>query len=244
MRIYIKTLKGYPFSLEVEKNDTILCVKQSIEELQGISPEAQKLFFFNESLEDNNLISDYNIYPEATLHLKFIFYNNIQIKVQFEFCKPPFRKIIKYEIDPTCTVLELKKKILKYPPPTLPPPLPPTTTTSAFTKIYNESSLHLFYFDKKLEYNHSLNHYKIVDESTLDCSISFTIFVKILQKNHGFQVFPGTKIIEIKKMIDQKEAIPPTAMRVSYNGEKLMENNTLRYYRIQNGFTLLVSIQL
>ncbi|CAG8509061.1 11653_t:CDS:2 [Diversispora eburnea] len=208
MRIYIKTLKGYPFSLEIEKNDTVLCVKQSIEELQGISPEAQKLFFFNESLEDNNLISNYNIYPEATLHLKFIFYNNIQIKVQFEFCKPPFKKIVKYEIDPTST-----------------------------TKMYNESSLHLFYFDKKLEYNYSLNHYKIVDESTLDCSISFTIFVKILQKIHGFQVFPRTKIIEIKKMIDQKEAIPPIAMRVSYNGEKLMENNTLRYYHIQNVFT-------
>ncbi|CAG8481814.1 13441_t:CDS:2 [Dentiscutata erythropus] len=61
MKITIKTLQQKQFHLEAEPEDTILTVKQKIEESQGHAVSLQKLIFSGKVLDDGKALSSYNI---------------------------------------------------------------------------------------------------------------------------------------------------------------------------------------
>ena len=62
-KIFIKTLTGSTFTLDVEPSDSILMVKRKITEKEGIPPQAQRLTDGRNSINDKTL-SDYNIQKE------------------------------------------------------------------------------------------------------------------------------------------------------------------------------------
>ena len=72
MQIFIKTLKGKTFSLEVESDDSIENIKSKIQGLKHIPFDRQILIFGGKKLE-NGTLHDYNILKESTLHLVKIF---------------------------------------------------------------------------------------------------------------------------------------------------------------------------
>lgn len=59
MELYIKLIFGKTLILRVDPNDTILYVKQKIEEKEMIPVSQQRLIIAGKQMEDDRLLSDY-----------------------------------------------------------------------------------------------------------------------------------------------------------------------------------------
>ena len=69
MQIFIKTLTGLTFTLDVELTETVSSVKCKIQDRRGIPPDKQVLYFAGKTLENDKTLNDYNIQKESTLFL-------------------------------------------------------------------------------------------------------------------------------------------------------------------------------
>ena len=67
--VYIKTLSGKTFTVEVAENDTVGDVKGKMQDIGGIPPDQQRVIFSGRQLENRFTLSDYNIQRESTIHL-------------------------------------------------------------------------------------------------------------------------------------------------------------------------------
>ena len=72
MQIFIELniqTQGNHITLQVEQSDTIESIKAKIQDKNGINPNLQTLYYDDKVLEDNRILTDYNIQEGATLDL-------------------------------------------------------------------------------------------------------------------------------------------------------------------------------
>ena len=71
MQIFITTIIGKTFTLEVNSSDKIKDIKTKISKKEGIPNESKRLIliFGGKHLEDDRTLADYNVQNNSTLHL-------------------------------------------------------------------------------------------------------------------------------------------------------------------------------
>ena len=69
MQIHIKTLTGRKQPFTFEPSDTVLSVKEALQEKEGITVDQIRLIYSGKQLGDNNTLESYNIDAGATIHM-------------------------------------------------------------------------------------------------------------------------------------------------------------------------------
>ena len=87
-QIFIKTLTGKSFSLEVDDSYTIKMVKDKIQVEEGISTDQQKLIYAGREMDDKLSLFDYSISKASTLHLITKLRSDVRIlsNTTFQIC--------------------------------------------------------------------------------------------------------------------------------------------------------------
>eukprot|EP00403_Amphidinium_massartii_P019170 CAMPEP_0178409916 /NCGR_PEP_ID=MMETSP0689_2-20121128/20708_1 /TAXON_ID=160604 /ORGANISM="Amphidinium massartii, Strain CS-259" /LENGTH=122 /DNA_ID=CAMNT_0020031071 /DNA_START=80 /DNA_END=448 /DNA_ORIENTATION=+ len=69
MQIFVKTLSGQVFTLEVEAAEEVACIKDKIYDATGIPSFQQGLSYSGKQLQDDLALADYNVNKESMLML-------------------------------------------------------------------------------------------------------------------------------------------------------------------------------
>ena len=107
VQIFVKTLTGKTIVVEVDPtSDTVESMKLKIQNREGIPYDMQVMVFAGKCLQNERILSDYNIQKESTLHMFLRLRGGMQIWV-----RSLYGYKASFEVEPTDTIETVKEKI-------------------------------------------------------------------------------------------------------------------------------------
>ena len=225
MQLFVKTLTGKTTTVDVEAGQTIASIKEKLRETEGIPASDMRLVFAGKHLEDDRIVSDYNMRSESTIYLLLRLRGGMQI-----FVKTLTGRTMTVNIEGANTVAELKEKITEK------EGIPATQQRLVFA-------------GKCLEDDRVLNDYNIQKESTVHLLLrlrgGMQLFVKTLTGRTMTVNVEGTNTVaELKEKITEREGIPAEQQRLVFAGKCLEDDRVLSDYNIQKESTINLLLRL
>lgn len=209
MTVAVKPFIGKPLLVDVQQNDTILNIKEKINELKGFEVDKQKLYFNGRILENEFRIQDYLIQNNSTLILDFIRSSSSEIMVNF-----PDGEKIKFNVDRKDRIDQIKEKIKQL-------------------KGFPIENQKLFLNFTELEDSNRLQNYSIITGGrvnlVLDSKGTFIIFIKIADDIFSpLAVKPTDLIDDVKSQISKREEISLNDQKLIFDRKEIENGQTLQ----------------
>jgi ubiquitin C len=225
MQVFVKTLTGRTMTVNVEGTNTVADLKEKIREKESIPADQQRLVFAGKNLEDDRVLSDYNIQKDSTVNLLLRLRGGMQV-----FVKTLTGRTMTINVEGVNTVAELKEKI------------------TAREGIPAEQQ-RLVFAGKNLEDDKVLNDYNIQKESTINLLLrlrgGMQIFVRTLTGKTATIEVEGTETIaDLKEKLREREGIPADQQRLVFAGKLLQDERTINDYNISKENTIHLLLRL
>lgn len=221
MEVYIKTMEGVTLRVAIEADNTVLELKQKIQEQKDYPIEWQKLIFCGKELDNGQTLAGYNIQSATTLHLVVrqpVGEPTISVRIitpsdgELLFQK----KINGTTIESVAEFIEEKEGIPR-----------------SCQRLYHKGRL---IDHKKLlrDFENSSNLINPMKQEVcmyLEIKGEVEVLIKVLSRRNAnifsVRVDRHMKVFGLKKIIQHREKIPVYYQTLIFNGVKLLDDNSL-----------------